>query len=187
MIPLISLERTRQILTPYVGSMLRSLREAVDEWNTGLAPYHIALDAAARAMILNRLFYFNAARNMAGVEFREDQLQRYIVVSDEILVRAKLFDSRLERRNYPTAHAREWVQQATLPGIPPLSRLHFGYRLDVTGTIIKDAFVTLPNGNLFTINDWVWQIYGEPVEAFGLQPSLFNRVVFQYDDFSQAI
>lgn len=185
MIPLITLQRASEVLAQHIGPMLRSLHDSVNEWNTGLA--HVAFDASVRAMILNRLFYFNAARHVAGAEFREDQLQKSIVIADEVLIRAKLFDLRLERRNYPTTHAKEWVRQGTLLGIPLISRLHFGYRLDLTGTIIRDAFITLPNGNRFRPNDWVWQIYGEPAEAFGLQQPLFSREVFRYDDFSHAI
>lgn len=68
-----------------------------------------------------------------------------------------------------------------------MSRLHFGYRLDVTGSVITNAFITLPNGDRLTVNNWVWQVYGEPIDAFGFQQRLFGGEVFRYDDFSKAI
>ena len=43
--------------------------------------------------------------------------------------------------------------------------MEFGYRLDTTGTVIRDAFVILGEGKL---KHWIWQVWGERVDTFQL-------------------
>lgn len=191
----ISLPEAQDVLRPRVLVLTNSLATGHTTWLQDLAPLHVALSASARAKIINDLFYFNAARNLSGdkgVVFHENQLQRFIVFEERLVLRFKLLDNNLQARNYPTERAKRWVQQLALEGFPPCERLHFGYRLDLTGTIIKDAFITFPNGTLAAPNDWVWQVWGNPIDwsTFGIQMPLIpvtraaTNVVYAYDDFS---
>jgi hypothetical protein len=180
------LDDARQLLTPSIPRLLRSLDEAITEWNAAPAVYHAAMDASARATILNKLTYHYAASNLDGVVFGEDQLQRYMRFGELTVVRVKLLDSQLRSRNYPTRRAREWIRRVPLPGWP-VSRLHFGYRLDVTGSVLEDVFVTLPNGDRMVPNDWVWQVRGPAIEPFPVRQNLFGEEVYRYDDFSRAV
>jgi hypothetical protein len=188
MIPLITLQRSRDILRPHVPKLLRSLRDAFRDWTDTDPQVQAAMEASGRAMFLNKLFYLHAGLHLAGdnVEFRLDQQQRYMIFGEEVVLRAKLLDRRLEARNYRTRHARQWVRQYQLPGMAPVARLHFGYRPDVTGSLIKDVFITLPNGDAATINHWAWQLYGQPIEPF-FQRNLFADEVFRYEDFADAM
>jgi hypothetical protein len=191
----ISLPEAQDVLRPRVPPLARSLASAHATWLQDLAPLHVALSASARAKIINDLFYFNAGQNLSGDKgavFGENQLQRFIVFEERLVVRFKLLDNNLQARNYPTERAKGWVQQLPLEGIPPCERLHFGYRLDLTGTIVRDAFITLPNGMGAVPNDWVWQVWGNPIDSatFGIQMRLVPltrvaaNVVYAYDDFS---
>lgn len=191
----IALPEAQELLRPRVPELTKSLAGAFTTWQQDLAPHHVALSSTARAKIINDYFYFNAAQNLSrdkGAVFHENQLQRFIVFDERVVLRFKLLDNNLEARNYPTERAKGWVQQLPLEGIPPCERLHFGYRLDLTGTIIKDAFITFPNGTLAVPNDWVWQVWGNPIDSstFGIQRRLIpvsrvaTNVVYAYDDFS---
>lgn len=191
----ISLPEAQELLRPRVPQLTKSLAGAFTTWLQDLAPHHVALSSTARAKIINDYFYFNAAQNLSrdkGVGFHENQLQRFIVFDERLVVRFKLLDRSLQARNYPTERARGWVQQLPLEGIPPCERLHFGYRLDLTGTTIRDAFITLPTGTLAVPNDWIWQVWGNPIDlsTFGIQIRLIPltrvgaNVVYAYDDFS---
>lgn len=191
MTPDITLERAREILILYAPDFVGSLKAVLKDWNEGLGQFQVAMDASTRAHIHNQLFYHHFGLRIATVSqirFGKDQQQRYLIVNDQVLLRAKLLDRRLRASNFQTVHTTEWSQQAHLPEIPPVPRLNFGYRLDLTGTAIKDAFITMPNGDPHAVNDWVWQLYGQPIVAFGQQRRLFpTGEVFQYDDFSRAV
>jgi len=193
----ITLPEAQDVLRRRMPSLTQSLAEAWKTWWDDLSDQHGVLDASTRAMIINRNFYFRAQQHLGGdrgVVSGEDQLQRYIVFDERLIVRFKLLGRNLEASNYPTTRAQEWVQQLPLPGIPLCERLHFGYRLNLTTTAIEDAFVTLPNGIPDVINDWVWQVWGNPLDfsTFGIQrplpkPPQTETVVYAYDDFSVRV
>jgi hypothetical protein len=191
----ISLPEAQDVLRPRVLLLNKSFADAFSTWLEDYAPHHMVLSTTARARIINDHFYFNAAQNLSrdkGTVFRENQLQRFIVFDERLVLRFKLFDNNLQARNYPTERAKGWVQQLPLKDMPPCERLHFGYRLDLTGTVVRDAFITLPTGTLAVPNDWVWQIWGNPIDlsTFGIQMRLIpvsraaTNVVYAYDDFS---
>ena len=82
----------------------------------------------------------------------------------------------------------QWIYPYALPGIPPVGRTQLGYRLDPTGALLRDAFLTLPYGNE---NLWVWQVWGVEIDTFGLTLPLERRSVsrtevFAYNDYSKA-
>ena len=168
--------------------LAEALRESVEMLNAFPPDAIIAFDAPTKYMCLNRLWYQAAwarLEHTVGVRYGEHGRQRYFSFGDRLLVRHKHFDGNLLSSNYPTDHSRDWVSQGYLLGLPPVGRLHFGYRLDLTGTVIKDAFVTLPYGNA---NLWIWEVWGERVDTFAVPMPLFGKpqVLFAHDDYSKA-
>jgi hypothetical protein len=172
-------------------AMASAAGEAVRMWREDLSPIRVDLSDTTRAALINNRFYGQVRRELAEDDgFRFDQLknQRFLLFDDSILVRFKLFDSFLTTRNYPTAQAMDFVAQEYIEGMPPLARLHFGYRLDAVGLRVREAFVTLPTGTLEQFNDWIWQIAGEPISTYGVAQRLpldgeSASPFYAYDDY----
>jgi hypothetical protein len=160
-------------------------------WNKEYAFAQMTLDGSARAHVLNQHWYAYARVIFAGdsgVVFSREQFQRYLVIDEKIILRFKLLDGQLCVRNYPTEHAVDWRLQIPLQGLPPCIRLHYGYRMDITGTKVRDAFIILPLGEH---NEWVWQTSGEPIDTFGFQLLLpqardHEPMVYWYDNYPLA-
>jgi hypothetical protein len=189
--PPIGLEEARKILKPRMPQLADALRDSMSQFNEFPPVAAMAFDDPTKWMCMNRLWYFAAQTRLTGVPgvvFDVHKLQRYVMFDERCLVRHKHFDDGMLARNYPTAHNRLWMRQGSLDGILPVGRLDFGYRLDVTGTRVQDAFITLPYER---VNLWVWQIWGEEVDTFAIPQPLFPRqpseTLFAYDDYSQAI
>lgn len=174
----ITLNQARTLINPSVEALRSSCSQAVDEWNRASPVMHAALRSSARAHVLNNLIYHFAAQNLDGVVFGEEKFQRYMRFGDFLVVRVKLFDAAMRTRNYPTRQAKRWIGQNPLPNFP-VGRLHFGYRLDPTASALQDAFITLPTGNRFSPNEWVWQIMGESIEAFPVRTNFFGDEIFR--------
>jgi hypothetical protein len=153
------------------------------------------LDRSAKATIVSRTFYGNAARRLtddAGVrrgDPRDAQGQHHLIIDEKLVLRGKLFGVSLNTSNYPTVHSSLWdLQGYQLDLLPSVGRLNIGYRPDPTFTFIKDAFITLPYlKNIL----WVWQIWGEPSDDFGVSIPLYGKNVapdelYYYTDLSDA-
>jgi hypothetical protein len=192
--PTFSLERARSVLgADRVIAMLRAMKKALDHYN-GLSPeVTIAFDPSLTAHFLNRQWYQSAKQEMAdmgGVTFDDHNSQWFVRFDQEAIVRHKKFDGQLRSRNFPALHNRRWLTpQLSFEEIPDVGRLQFGYRLDATERVMKDAFITLPAKGS---NLWVWQIWGEPIETFGIPLPLRSKPVradeiYWYDDFSQVV
>ncbi len=95
--------------------------------------------------------------------------ESYFVIDDCFALRFKHLDRNLMSMNYPTKRARDWNRQLRLPGLPPWDRLEFGYRMDITGTAIQDAFILLRKGGVFL---WIWQVMGDRIDTFPVQRQL---------------
>lgn len=186
--PIISLENARAVLFSRMQGFSDALGQCQKVWNNQLAFTQRTLSSSARAHVLNDYWYYYASAIFAGdssVVFSTEQRQRHIVIDERVIMRFKLLDGRLCSSNYPTDHALDWNRQMPLKGLPTVARLCFGYRMDITGTNVKDAFVTLPRT---TINEWVWQTSGEPIDTYGFQlplseKDLSNQMVYWYDNF----
>ena len=148
----------------------------------------MVLDRSARAMIINQYWYSFA--NLAlgddpGVMSGIDQLQRFLVIDERIILRFKLIDRNFDSRNYPTKRATQLRLQFPFKGLRESEWLEFGYRLDLTGTVIQDAFVLLRVGTRIM---WLWQIGGNQIDMFPIQLELGPRgiaepYVFAYDNY----
>ncbi len=190
--PIMSLETARAILASRMQGLTDALSQCQETWNNSNQGYAFAqmiLDGSARAHVINQHWYANARTIFAGdsgVLFSREQFQRYLVFDEKVILRFKLLDNNLHASNYPTDHAIDWLQQIPLPDIPPCARVHYGYRMDVTGTRVKDAFIILPQSKLD--NAWVWQTSGEPIDTFGFQLPLSEAsapsLVYWYDNYS---
>lgn len=131
-------------------------------------------------MFLNKHIYHFAAQNLNDVVFGQENQQRYMRFGDLLVVRVKLFDVAMRARNYQTPHAKKWVGREPLPGFP-MNRLHLGYRLDITKSVLQDIVITLPNRDRFNPNDWVWQIWGESIEPFPARFDMFGDEKYSYE------
>ena len=190
----ILLPDAQSILEPSMPRLVEAMVESWRVWREDYRAQHVVLDETTRAMIVNRNWYWNVAQKVGeadGVRFGDDNHQRFVVVKDTLIMRFKFLGRQLEAHNYPTPRAQDWERQTSLPDFPRVARLNFGYRLDSTGTRIKDAFVTLPNGIKDVVNDWVWQIWGSPLDrdTFGIQlrfpPKLGeSAAVYAWEDYS---
>ena len=179
------LDTARRILHPRLPAFATALRSALSEWNGTLAKYHTVLDEFARAVIIGELWYEESTRLLrADQDVRKiKNWSRYCYVVDNLLVlRLKHVDNSYRPWNYPTKRAVAWNWQRTLPGIPSLPRLDLAYRLDITGTVVKDAIIMLNEGHE---SIWRWQVWGPPVSEFAATPKdQFGRVTFAHDDYS---
>ena len=191
----LNLTQAKDILADYMPCWASALRRTMYEWNTGLAQYHAVLDESARAHNLNQIWYHHSNLALAEhpeVELRKVRNQRFFSISDQVLLRFKFVDTRYQSKNYPTSHSQQWNLQGPLPGIPNVTGLEFGYRLDLTGTSIKDAMVLLKVGKAKTKTAsnviWVWQVWGPSISEFPLPETsvtdMLGRVVYDYTDYS---
>lgn len=196
----IGLTDAKQILMPHMPRLLTSMTDAFDLWwsESGYGRFHDAHDKSGRAKIISDQFYYHAKNALAGepsVDFQEHGLQKYMLFDDRLIVRFKHLKRDFTTANYPTAQAKAWLSQGTLPGLPTHARVTFGYRLDELGIRINDAFVVLPNGDSQSVNDWVWQVLGDriaeddvTIHVLPLAPDSppYQEVVYAYDDLSAA-
>lgn len=173
-----------------VKELVALLCETHAVWMKDYGPHHAVLDTTARSRIFFCHFYslaHAALDDREGILFGDDQQQKYISFDGRASIRLKKFGRQFQTRNYPTPHAVEWTKQASLDGMPPVGRLELGYRFDLLEIAIRDIFITHPNGVRGIYNDWVWQIYGEPIgDTFGIQGRLLNKLspddVYWYDN-----
>ena len=169
----ITLAETQSILQPpRINALAGALRDSLNTWNTAFGPAQMVLNSSARATIINQYWYnfVNLALgDDSGVVLTEDQLQRFLVIDERLIVRFKHINRRFNSSNYPTNRAIQWNLQHPFEGIPLCERLELGYRLDITGTVLKDAFLLLRTGQRIV---WMWQIGGEQIDIFPIQLDL---------------
>ena len=181
----IDLQRAKAILQPRIPVLAGSLRKAIDEWNSGLGKYHAILDQSVRGVIINQFWYAyssQAFRGDAGITLDKHGNGRYYVIDDSLVLRLKHVDDSYRSWNHPTSRARAWDAQISFPTIPPMVKLELGYRVDLTGTVVRDAVVML---NYEKQPAWRWQVWGHPIAEFAVTPKdMLGRVVYSHNDFS---
>jgi len=195
--PLLSLAQAQIVIDDSrIMALLTVLHESVNWWRADMAPSHAILDSTTRARAINNYWYWGVRQRLydtPGVTFGPVQNQDFVQFDNQVLVRFKLLNDKLESSNYPTEQAENWVRQRQLPEFPPFARLHLGYRLDLLGRLISDAFIALPNGRAGDFNDWVWQGWGDRIDqkpTYGRQIQLFKQDApasdtYVYTDYSQ--
>lgn len=152
-----------------VPAFVRALKNSLHVWNTNLGSSQLVLSQSTRASIINDYWYYFVNQELGGttgITLQREQLQRFLIVDDQLIVRFKLVDRNLRSSNYPTPKSKDWNNQLPLQGIPPLSRCEFGYRLTLTGTAIEDAFLLLRYGERIL---WLWQVLGQRAGTFPIQ------------------
>ena len=152
-----------------------------------MAQYHTRLDEFARAVFVNQSWYHYSDelhREDDGIDIHRYGNGRFFTVDDRLVLRVKHADARYKVWDYPTARARARAEQRSFPTIPPLVHLDFGYRLDLTGTLVKDAMVILHSGKE---QIWRWQVWGRAVREFAATPrNMLDQIVYSHDDYSGA-
>ena len=184
----ISLNNSRSILQPRMQTFAMSLAKAIEEWNTGLGTYHTILDEFCRGVIINRMWYeysSQALRSDKGIMRVRKGNRSYYVIDGRLTLRFKHVDESYRSWNYPTARSLAWNAQAPLNTIPRVVKLELGYRLDVTGTVVRDAVVMFNSGGRSV---WRWQIWGYPISEFAAVPrDMFGDLVYVHDDYSTVV
>ena len=184
----IDLEGAKAVLQPRVPVFAVSLRKVIHEWNNRLGPYHAILDEFARAVLINQLWYAYSSQAFhcdAGVSLDKHGNRHYYILDDLVVLRFKHVDDAYRSWNHPTSRALAWEAQASFPTIPPLAKLELGYRLDLTGTVVRDAVVML---NYKGRSIWRWQIWGRPIDEFAATPrDAFGRAVYSHNDYSGVV
>ncbi len=189
---LITLPRAQNLLASKIPSFVSALGMTMKTWTASPPVFHQLLDESARATVMHRFWYGFVEQNLrqdSDVEFKSSLGQRFLVVSGKVVVRFKLVDRYYLSKNYPTKRSLAWKRQDHLRGIPPASRVEFGYIPDITGTVLVRACMLLRLGNDIL---WVWQVLGERDNSFfSATPvegtDLFDRQVFAYDDYSASL
>ena len=170
----IKLLQARELLEPRMPVLTGQLRLAVAAWNARPESWQVSLDSKARGIFLNRQWHHGVQSALADdFALRRENNQggeSYFVLDDSFALRFKHLDKNLISRNYPTRRSRQWEHQLRMPGLPPWDRLEFGYRMDITGSALRDAFVLLRKSGIFL---WVWQVMGERIDTFPVQGTLF--------------
>ena len=184
----VDLGRAQATLQPRIPVFAGSLSKAIQEWNNGLGAYHAIMDQFARGVFINQLWYeysSQAFRGDAGISLGKHGNRSYYIVDDLLVLRFKHVDDSYRSWNHQTSRARAWDAQASFPTIPPMVKLELGYRLDLTGTVVRDAVVMLKYKGRSL---WRWQIWGRRISEFAAAPrDVFGRVVYSYDDFSRVV
>ena len=184
----IDLGRAKATLQPRIPVFAGSLRKAIQEWNNGLGAYHAIVDQFARGVLINQFWYAyssQAFRGDQGISLDKHGNRYYYIVDGLLVLRFKHVDNSYRSWNHPTSRARAWDAQASFPTIPPMAKLELGYRLDLTGTVVRDAVVML---NYKGQSLWRWQIWGHPISEFAAAPrDVFGRVVYSHNDFSGVV
>lgn len=190
----ITLDEARELLDDRIYGLAEAMQASVKEWRE--KHHGAAIQSATRASIIGDLFYWNVTTlSLAGSDGMTTETvkqQRFVAFDGRVLLRCKFVKTGLELSNYQTRQARNFVTQRPITGFPEFDRLHVGYRLDLTGMALKDAFILLPVGNRTRFNEWVWQFWGESIEStstYGLQVPLplpqMGQRRFYYEDCSQ--
>ncbi len=191
MLPHIALPEARHTLEPRMSILTSVLRTSVAAYNARPTAWQFSLDKKARALLLNRLWYFQVAQalhNDTGILLVPNHGESYFVIDEALVLRFKHLGGDLLSKNYQTERMRHWNRQLRMEGIPPWNRLEFGYRLDITGTTIRDAFVLLREDKRLL---WIWQVMGLPISTFAAQTALpltssiqGNSQLFAYSNYS---
>ncbi|GEM_PF-5317928 len=185
------LDEAVEVFGSYMKDLVLAQVDAIKALNGFPPPALIAFDESTKAECINRFWYHFALERLAAAKkstFRpgEDEGQRYIAFDERALIRHKHFNNSLRTRNLSTQHSDRWITEGMVfDTLPNIGRCHFGYRMDSTWTVMKDAFVTLPDRNY---NLWVWQVWGPKFDDIGVMRRFGGQEpFFRYDDFSQAV
>ena len=184
----IDLAHAMAVLLPRLPVFAGSLRKAIFEWNNGLGAYHAVIDEFARGVVINRMWYAFSSQSLQGddgISLEKHGNGSYYTVDSKVVLRFKHVDNAYRSWNHPTPRSRAWASQASFPTMPPLAKLELGYRLDLTGTIVKDAMVML---NYKGRPVWRWQVWGHRISEFAAAPvDMMGRLIFSHDDFSGVV
>ena len=187
----ITLHQTQQLLTSRVPSFASVLKLSMLELFASTPMQLIDMSATNKAANLCSYFYGNATRRFAvdpGVEFKDMNQQRYLVVDGQVWLRFKLLKSDHLSRNLPTRQSLLWNAQLPLEGpiIPRLDRLELGYMPDALWTGIDKAYILLRVQKKVV---WLWQIWGPRDDVFPYSQTatgtdMFGEVRFAHHDYS---
>ena len=177
----------KAILQPRMPDFTGALYKAVGVWNH-LGPYRATVGKSARGIIINEAWYELTRQALLvdpGVVLVPNGHRKYFLLDSQLIIRLKHVSGAYRPWNYPTRRSDAWNTQTPFPGIPSVPRMDLCYRLDLTGTLIRDAIVQLSHADNAI---WRWQVWGQPISEFrAVSRDLFGREVFAHQDYSGAV
>ena len=183
----ILLPTAQAVLQPRMPDFSNALFRSVGAWNQ-IGRIQALLGKSTRGSFVNDAFYELARQALLadpGVLLVDNGNRKFFLLDDTLALRLKHVDGSFRPWNYPTRRSDAWNTQLSFPGLPPVPRLDMCYRLDLTGTVIKDAIVQLAHANLAI---WRWQVWGLHIGEFArANGDMFGRVVYDYQDFSRGV
>ena len=187
----ITLRQAQQLLSSRVPMFATVLKLGMLELLASPPIQLIDMTTTNKAANLNSFLYGNSRRRFAedpGVEFKDLNQQRYLVMDAKVWLRFKLLKSDHLSRNLPTRQSLLWNAQLPLAGstIQRLDRLELGYMPDALWTGIDKAYILLRVQNKVV---WLWQIWGPRDDVFSYSQTatgadMFGEVRFAHHDYS---
>ena len=180
----IRLPAAQAVLRSRMPDFSSALFSGVGVWNH-LGRFQAIVSKSTRGGLINDVFYDLARQALhgdAGVTLVDNGTRKFFLIDDTATLRLKHVDGSFVPWNYPTDRSNAWNTQLSFPTLPPVPRLDLCYRLDLSGTIIKDAIVQFAIENHAI---WRWQVWGPRISAFAnVRRDQFGRVVYDYEDYS---
>lgn len=158
---LIPQDAAQSMLTPHIETLVICFHEAWGKWKdvTNTNPAFTApLAARSRASCVNDHIWNAVVSRFTGVDevhIVEKNGLRTICIANQLILRFKKLNRKLQSCNIGTAQQHAFAQQLAIPGIPEATRLTVGYLLDRLQTEIATVVVTLPYGSAIV---WSFQL-----------------------------
>lgn len=181
-------DEAKTVLRARMQAFCVALRRVMREWNEDMDKFHTRLDEFGRAVFINQGWYDHANglhHSDDGVVMQRHGNGRFFIVDERLVLRIKHANERYRVWDHATPRALARAEQQSFPTLPPLVHLDFCYRLDITGTVVRDAMVILHSGREQL---WRWQIWGRPITEYAATTrNLMGEVVYSHDDYSEAM
>lgn len=183
---IITLEDAKLVLLPSrMPALAGAFKLSTHTWRTTLGRHQARVSEDTKYSAINDMWYSNSEILLStdpGVELGPNERRNYLRFDDKLVLRIKHVGDSLRPWTQKTRRSREWEAQRRFPSIPPMPRLDFIYRLDITGMTVKDAFVMLSQDNQ---SIWRWQVWGYPINTIpATHKDLLGRTVYAHDDYS---
>lgn len=173
----VTIEEARAILEHRVPAMREALVTAVHRWNVDLSHLHATLGILTRSMFINDVWHDEVMQTLVddqGIRLYPNKERQCLLFDDQVAVRLKLLNERGRPRNNRGRRARAWQYQHNLPGLPPVVRLDFGYRLDPIGSTVESITLMFYKGHSLV---WQWPVHELPVADPKGEPE-FEQISF---------
>lgn len=135
-----------------LGSYLELIRNCIvgawDEYNSYPVEHRIKHTTRTRASAIHDHIIFAARRAFDGIQdVRMVEINKLFLIAFgvDIALRFKKLDDSLRSSGIPTQQSIDFIHQGDLPGIPSVTHLEAGYRVNQLGAL-AGTYICCPNG-----------------------------------------